>query len=144
MTEKRNSYKAPGRADRNGISLPEFFKRWSDDEAAAKWFEGRRWPHKVACPRCGSIRVGRVKSREPMPWHCKDCRQYFSVKYGTVMQSSRLGLQIWLLAMYLMMTDLKDKSRLKLHRDLGVTQKTAWHLAHPLRKAMSAEDFLFC
>ena len=84
MTEKRNSYKAPGRADRIGISLPEFFRRFPDDAAAEEWFEKQRWPSKTACPRCGSIRVSRVKSRKPMPWHCKDCRKYFSVKYGTV------------------------------------------------------------
>lgn len=142
--EKRNSYRAPGRADRNGITLVEFFRRWPDDEAAEKWFEEKRWPHKVACPRCGSIRVSRVQSRKPMPWHCKDCRKYFSVKFGTVMQSSKLGLQTWLLAMYLMMTDLKGKSSLKLHRDLGVTQKTAWHLAHRIREGMKIEDFDFC
>ena len=88
--------------------------------------------------------MGRVQSRKPMPWHCKDCRRYFSVKYGTVMQSSKLGLQTWLLAMYLMMTDLKGKSSLKLHRDLGVTQKTAWHLAHRIREGMKIEDFDFC
>lgn len=142
--EKRNSYRAPGRAERSGITLAEFFKRWPDDLAAEAWFERRRWPNKTACPRCGSIKVSRVKRRKPMPWHCKDCRKYFSVKYGTVMQSSKLGCQTWLLALYLMMTDLKGKSSLKLHRDLGVTQKTAWHLAHRLREAMSTEDFLFC
>ena len=140
----RHSYRAPGRADRIGISLPEFFRRFPDDAAAEEWFEKQRWPSKIACPRCGSIRVSRVESRKPMPWHCKDCRKYFSVKYGTVMQSSKLGMQTWLLALFLMMTGLKGTSSLKLHRDLGVRQATAWHMAHRIREGMKTEDFAFC
>ena len=119
MNEQRHSFRAPGRADRKGITLREFFNMFPNDEAAEEWFEKRRWPNKVACPKCGSIDVARVESRKPMPWCCRDCRGYFSVRYGTVMQSSKLGLQTWLLALYLMMTDLKGKSSLKLHRDLG-------------------------
>ncbi len=138
--DERHSFRAPGRADRRGISLVEFFEHFPDDAAAEAWFEQRRWPNRVACPRCGSISVSRVKSRKPMPWHCKDCRKYFSVKYGTVMQSSRLGLQTWLLAVYLMMTNLKGISSMKLHRDLGVTQKTAWYMAHRLREGMGSDD----
>ncbi|MCY4162890.1 MAG: hypothetical protein OXE93_01535 [bacterium] len=59
------------------------------------------------------------------------------------MQSSRLGMQAWLLAVYLMMTGLKGTSSLKLHRDIGITQKTAWYLAHRVREAMSEGDPLF-
>lgn len=140
MDEQRRSHKAPGRASRNGISLAEFFQQFPDDEAAEKWFEERRWPNKVACPKCGSVDVARVKSRKPMPWRCRDCRGYFSVKYGTVMQSSKLGLQTWLLAVYLMMTNLKGISSMKLHRDLGVTQKTAWYMAHRLRESVRVSD----
>ena len=144
MDEKRNSHKAPGRADRIGISLVEFFRRWPDDQAAEEWFEAKRWPNGVACPKCGSINVRRIESRKPMPFRCRDCRGHFSVKYGTLMQSSKLGLQTWLLAFYLLSTGLKGTSSLKLHRDLGVTQKTAWYLAHRIREAMSIEDFDFC
>ncbi len=144
MDGKRHSFKAPGKADRKGITYAEFFKMFPDDLAAEKWFEEKRWPHKVACPRCGSIKVGRVETRKPMPWHCKDCRKYFSVKYGTVMQSSKLGLQTWLFALYLVSTGLKGTSSLKLHRDLGISQKTAWHLAHRIRSAMSTEGLEFC
>ena len=69
-----------------------------------------------------------------MPFRCRDCRKRFSVRTGTVMQSSKLGFQTWLVAMYLLTTSLKGVSLMKLHRDLGVTQKTAWHLAHRLRE----------
>ena len=55
------------------------------------------------------------------------------------MQNSKLGHQVWVIAIYLLMTDLKGQSSMKLHRDLGVTQKTAWHLAHRIRETWSNE-----
>jgi len=77
-----------------------------------------------------------------MPYHCGDCRKYFSVKTGTVMQSSKIGLQKWVIAMYLMSTSLKGVSSMKLHRDLGVTQKTAWHLAQKIRQGwLEGQDY---
>ncbi len=78
-----------------------------------------------------------------MPFRCKDCRKHFSVKTGTVMADSKLSCQTWLLAVYLFNTGLKGVSSMKLHRDLGVTQKTAWHLAHRIREGMKVDDFLF-
>ena len=143
QTNDRHSFKAPGRADRHGISLIEFFKRFPDDETAEAWVESVRWPSGPACYHCGSMRVSRVKSRKPMPFRCKDCRKHFSVKYGTIMQGSPLGVQTWLLAVYLLTTGLKGTSSLKLRRDLGVTQKTAWYLAHRIRMAMDRDGGLF-
>ena len=106
-----------------------------DDASARKWLEERSWPNgERHCPCCGSLNTKTVPNENPMPYHCGDCRKYFSVKTGTVMQSSRVGLQKWVIAMYLMSTSLKGVSSMKLHRDLGVTQKTAWMLAQKIRK----------
>ena len=71
-----------------------------------------------------------------MPYRCREkgCRKRFSVRAGTTMQDSKLGLQTWAIAIYLMTSELKGRASMKLHRDLGVTQKTAWHLAHRLRE----------
>ncbi len=76
-------------------------------------------------------------SHKTMPYRCKEkgCRKKFSVKTGTVMQSSNLGYQKWAIAIYLSLTSLKSVSSMKLHRDLKVTQKSAWHLAHRIREA---------
>ena len=63
----------------------------------------------------------------------KGCRKHFSVRSNSVMQSSKLGYQTWAVAIYLLTTSLKGVSSMKLHRDLGITQKSAWHLAHRLR-----------
>ena len=62
-------------------------------------------------------------------YHCNDCKKDFTVKTGTVMHDSKLPLSKWALAFYLFSTNLKGVSSMKLHRDLGITQKTAWHLA---------------
>ena len=65
------------------------------------------------------------------------------MKVGTVMEGSNLPLSKWALAAYLMTTNLKGVSSMKLHRDLGVTQKTAWHLAHRIRKAWESKQGFF-
>ena len=62
-----------------------------------------------------------------------DCRKFFSAKTGTLMQSSKIGYRKWAIAIYLMTTGIKGTSSMKLHRDIGVTQKTAWHMAHRIR-----------
>ncbi|MEP1231296.1 MAG: IS1595 family transposase [Litorimonas sp.] len=128
-------HQGPGRADREGLSVIELFKMFPDNASARKWMEDLRWPEgERHCPVCGSIKTKIVPNEKPMPYHCGDCRKYFSVKTGTVMQSSKIGLQKWVIAMYLMSTNLKGVSSMKLHRDLGVTQKTAWFMAQKIRE----------
>ncbi|MBM3530723.1 MAG: IS1595 family transposase [Alphaproteobacteria bacterium] len=127
--------KAPGRSDRHGISVMDLFRMFPDEAAARKWLEDIRWPEgQRNCPHCGSLKTAVVKNEIPMPYHCGDCREYFSVKTGTVMQSSKVPLQKWVIAMYLLSTSLKGVSSMKLHRDLGMTQKTAWLLAQKIRQ----------
>ena len=106
-----------------------------DEGAAREWFEGIFWGQGRYCGHCGSNRTRPVKSGKPMPYWCSDCRSYFSVKTGTPMECSRLPLRKWVVAMYLMTTNLKGVSSMKLHRDLGVSQKTAWFMIHRIRKS---------
>ena len=77
-----------------------------------------------------------------MPWRCSDCKKYFSVKMGTFMAESKVPLRKWAIAIYLVSTSLKGVSSMKLHRDLQVTQKTAWFMAHRIREALVADDDL--
>ena len=119
---------------RAGVSLPELFDMFPDEEAAERWFEWALWDGERPCPKCGSVDTYRVKNRRPMPFRCRDCKRYFSVKTGTVMAHSNLTLQQWAIAVYLMTTSHKGVSSLKLGRDLGITQKSAWMLAHKIRK----------
>ncbi len=75
-----------------------------------------------------------------MPYWCPACRKYFSVKVGTPMESSKLPLRKWVLAMYLMSTNLKGVSSMKIHRDLKVSQPTAWFMIHRIREAWGTDS----
>ena len=135
--------KAPGKHYRDGISLIELAKMFPDEEAATRWFEEGRWPDERPCPRCGSVATNRVKSGKPMPYHCKDCRKYFSVRTGTVMERSHIPLQKWAYAIYLCVTSLKGVSSMKLHRDLNIRQASAWFMAQRLREAFASPGGFF-
>ena len=87
--------------------------------------------------KCGSLDAYRVKTGKPMPYRCRDCRQYFSLKTGTAMEDSKLPLRKWGWAIYLEMTNLKGVSSMKLGRDLGVRQPTAWYMLHRIREAFA-------
>ena len=70
-----------------------------------------------------------------MPYWCTDCRGYFSVKTGTPLASSNIPLRKWAIAIYLCLTSLKSVSSMKLHRDLKISQKSAWFMLHRIREA---------
>ena len=99
-----------------------------DDAAAEEWFVRRRWPDGVHCPHCGSVNVQTGAKHKTMPYRCreKECARRFSAKAGTVMEGSKLGFQVWMLATYLLSTSLKSVSSMKLHRDLQINQRSAW------------------
>ncbi len=132
--------KAPGKHYRKGISLPELFHMFPNDDAAQEWLEQQRWGNEPWCPHCGSYNVRR-NNHKSMPWRCaeRECRKRFSVRTGTPMYKSPLGYQTWVVAIYLLNTSLKSVSSMKLHRDLKITQKTAWHLAHRIREAYAGD-----
>jgi len=116
------------------MTLQELFRQFPNDEAAEEWFTGIRWPDGVKCPKCGSDNIQERATRKPQPYRCRSCRKDFSVRTGTLMHGTNLGLQTWVVAIYLLNTGIKGVSSMKLHRELGVTQKTAWHLAHRIRE----------
>ena len=126
--------KGPGKFYRKGITLLEITRQFDTPEKGEAWFMEQRWPDGVACPHCGSVNVA---SRKPQPFRCRDCRKHFSVKTGTVLHSSNISLDKWAIAFYLYMTNLKGVSSMKLHRDLGITQKAAWHMAHRIRETLA-------
>ncbi len=133
----------PGKASRKGITIFEAVQRFSDVEAVEKMFIEARWPNGICCPKCGSVNVQVRSSRKPQPFRCNDCKADFSVKTGTVMHNSPISLSKWAMAIYLMTTSLKGVSSMKLHRDLGITQKSAWFMAHRIRKAWESDKGLF-
>ena len=125
---------APGRSDRQGITLMDAVNKFNTEEKAEAWFVEKRWADGIRCPHCAGDNIHRRNGNRSLPFLCRSCRKDFSVKTGTVMHGSKLPLSKWAIAFYLYSTSLKGVSSMKLHRDLGVTQKTAWHMAHRIRE----------
>ena len=134
----KTTRKGPGKAYRTGISLIQLAQMFPDEDSARQWFERQMWPDgERCCTRCGGLDTYRVKHKT-MPYRCRDCKRYFSLKTGTALEGSNISLKKWVWAIYLEMTSLKGVSSMKLHRDLGVTQKTAWFMLHRIREAFAA------
>ncbi len=132
--------KAPGKAHREGISLLELAEMFPDEAAATAWFEDLVWPDgNRSCPRCGCDETKPAAATSGLPYYCPDCKRAFSVRIGTALERSKVPLRKWAFAIYLEMTSLKGVSSMKLHRDLGVTQKTAWFMLHRIREAWAHE-----
>lgn len=129
--------KAPGRSDRKGITLFELQQMFPNEEAAREWWEAIIWPNGDRfCPDCGSTNT-RACPAERMPYRCNDCKQYFSVKKATVMRGSNVPLLKWTYAVYLDVASLKGIASMKLYRQIGVTQKTAWYMQQRIREAFA-------
>ena len=124
------------------MSLEDLFNMIPNEAAAREWFEEIFWPNgNRYCPRCDSENT-KPASHKTMPYWCSDCRKYFSVRIGTVMEGSNLSYRKWIILAYSMVTNSKGISSLKLGRDLGVRQGTAWFLGHRIREAMTVEPEL--
>ena len=136
---------APGKNYRKGLSLKQIVRKFPTDKAAEEWFIKQRWPSGICCPECGSLNVQTDCKHKTMPYRCREkvCAKKFSTKTGTAMEGAKIGYQDWIIAMFLVSTSLKGVASMKLHRDLGVTQKTAWFLSMRIRTALSQNGALF-
>lgn len=118
------------------LSQPHFH----NEEAAYEFVEARLWPNGPVCPKCGTIgQAGRLQGQSTRigTWKCYACRKPFTVKVGTVFESSHIKLHLWLQAIFLIASSKKGISANQLHRTLGVTLKSAWFMAHRIRAAMA-------
>src|SRR5438270_3514263 len=125
----------------NSVLSEPYFQ---DEQAAVDRLEEIIWPDGIVCPHCGTVgRAGvlsGVKGKTGKPAigrkKCYACRKQFTVRVGTVFESSHVPLHIWFQAAFLMASSKKGISSNQLHRTLGVTLKTAWFMSHRLREAM--------
>jgi transposase-like protein len=111
-----------------------------DEAAAFEKLEAIVWPEGPTCPHCGAIdRITSVTGKTARMGlkRCGHCKLQFTVKVGTVFESSHVKLHLWFQAAYLLSSSKKGISAHQLHRILGVTYKTAWFMAHRLREAMT-------
>jgi transposase-like protein len=114
-------------------------KHFHDEAAAYDFVEARVWPEGPICRHCGGVeRIGKLKGKSTRigVYKCYQCRQPFSVKVGTVFESSHIPMHIWLQGMALMSSSKKGFSSNQLHRVLGVSLKAAWFMSHRIREAM--------
>lgn len=118
---------------------------FTDKTAAREYLERQRWADGVYCPHCGGTeKCKRLsgKSHRPGLYQCGDCRQQFTVTVGTVFERSKVPLNKWLLATFLMASSKKGISAHQLHRSIGVTYKTAWFMFHRIREAMRGDGLM--
>jgi transposase-like protein len=123
----------------SALSAPHFH----NEEAAYAYVEKRIWPEGPVCPHCGGfdrISLMKGKSTRVGLYKCYQCRKPFTVKIGTIFEDSKVPMNVWLQAIYLIAGSKKGISSNQLHRTLGVTLKTAWFMSHRIREAMRSND----
>jgi transposase-like protein len=116
-----------------------------NEETAYEYVESRVWPNGPVCPKCGVIgRAGKLggASTRIGVYKCYDCRKPFTVKVGTIFESSHIALRLWLQAIFLIAASKKGISSNQLHRTLGITLKSAWFMSHRIREAMKDDSGL--
>jgi transposase-like protein len=122
------------------LSAPFFH----NEEAAYEFVEARIWPRGPVCPHCGGVERNRKmggQSTRIGVYKCYDCRKPFTVKIGTIFESSHIPLRLWLQAIFLIAASKKGISSNQLHRTLGITLKSAWFMSHRIREAMRSGKF---
>ena len=115
--------------------------QFHNEEAAYAWVEAQLWPNGPTCPKCGETdRVSKMggKSTRVGTYKCYACRKPFTVKVGTILESSHVPMRIWLQAFHLLASSKKGFSANQLHRILKVSLQTAWFIGHRVREAMRA------
>ncbi len=114
-------------------------KHFHDEKAAFKFVEKHIWPDGETCPHCGECkRIGELKGKSTRIGvkKCYSCRKPFTVKVGTIFESSHIKMHVWLQAIFLISSSKKGISTNQLARVLGITIKSAWFLSHRIREAM--------
>lgn len=129
-------------------SIMDVFERFGTEERCVAHLARVRWPQGVECPKCNSKRMSEFEApgktgKMRHLYECLDCSYQFSVTVGTIFHNSHLPLTKWFLAIYMICSAKKGVSAKQLQRDLHVTYKTAWYMAHRIRLAMQ-EDADFC
>ena len=112
---------------------------FTDKDKAREHLESLLWPEGPHCPHCGEVdnlRKLKGKSHRPGLYQCNSCRGHFTVTVGTIFEHSKIPLNKWLLGFHLMASSKKGISAHQLHRNLGITYKSAWFMAHRIREAM--------
>jgi transposase-like protein len=121
-------------------TLQEAISYFSDPDRCFEYAVNLRWPDgNIACPRCGSKEYSFISTRRL--WFCKTCKRQFTIKVQTIFEDSPMGMDKWMIALWLLVNCKNGISSCEVARDLGITQKTAWFMLHRLRLAMQTSSF---
>lgn len=123
-------------------TLVEAIRYFSNPDTCLKFMVSLRWPTGVQCPQCGSDQVAFLRNARLWKCRVKHPRQKFSVKVGTIFEDSPIGLDKWLTAIWMIANCKNGVSSYEVHREIGVTQKTAWFMMHRIRLAMQTGTFV--
>lgn len=120
-------------------TLQEAIVYFSNPTKCREYLIARRWPNGVTCPRCGSASVKFAPKYNR--WQCASHhdRRQFTLKTGTIFEDSPIGLDKWMMAMWMVVNCKNGVSSYEIHRAIGVTQKTAWFMDHRIRLALGME-----
>jgi transposase-like protein len=123
------------------LAAPQF----QTEAQAFEYVEGRLWPHGPACPHCGNVDGKRIRKMEGKTTRlglhkCNECRKPFTVRMGTIFESSHLPLHLWLQVIHLMCASKKGIATRQIQRMLVCSMKTAWFLTHRIREAMATRE----
>ena len=120
-------------------TLIQATRYFSDLDVCREFVASLRWPNGVHCVHCGHGKASFLTTRRI--WKCAKCRKQFSVKTGTIFEDSPIGLDKWLLTLWLVVNCKNGISSWEIHRSIGVTQKTAWFMLHRIRLALKHGDW---
>jgi transposase-like protein len=117
-------------------TLQEAIVYFSDPVNCREYLVARRWPNGITCPRCGSANVLFLEKYNR--WHCREKHSgpQFTLKTGTIMEDSPIGLDKWLTAMWQIVNCKNGISSYEVHKAIGITQKSAWFMDHRIRLAL--------
>ncbi len=118
----------------NFKSLPQLLDYFKEESTCIEYYEHIRWNGDPACPHCGGLNPYKTKRG----YRCseKECRKDFTVKVGTIFENSKIPLRTWFAAIFLATNHKKGISSVQLASDLGITQKSAWHVLHRIREML--------
>lgn len=120
-------------------NLFDLLKVFSTEEKCVEFLRQTKWANGEFCPYCGCQKLYAFSNGKT--FKCADCRKRFSIRVGTIFEDSKIPLQKWFMALYLLTAHKKGISSCQLAKDIGVTQKTAWFMLHRLRHASQTKAF---
>lgn len=119
------------------MSYFKFSDQFPDELSCAIYLKEKRWGNEVRCVSCDSNKIYELK--KGYRFKCGRCEKSFSVRAGTIFESSKLPLRVWFRAIHVTLSHKKGVSSIQLAEELGITQKSAWFLQHRIREALKSK-----